>query len=71
MLITLKKYLITGGTGSWGHALVAELLKGYDTGDILIYSRNEYLQVMMARQFTDPRVKYYLSPGSVEARSSL
>ena len=56
----MKKVLITGGSGSWGQVLTAKLLLNLDIEEIRIYSRNEYLQVMMARKFTDERVKFII-----------
>jgi UDP-N-acetylglucosamine 4,6-dehydratase/5-epimerase len=42
--------LITGGTGSWGHELVKQLLQK-NPKEIRILSRNEASQVAMQRQF--------------------
>ncbi|WP_438348475.1 SDR family NAD(P)-dependent oxidoreductase [Paenibacillus sp. FA6] len=42
--------LITGGTGSWGQALVQRLLE-LDPKEIRIFSRNESLQVEMQQAF--------------------
>ncbi|GAB6991069.1 SDR family NAD(P)-dependent oxidoreductase [Paenibacillus pini] len=42
--------LITGGTGSWGRALVARLLEE-EPKEIRIFSRNESLQVEMKQEF--------------------
>ncbi|MBW6441645.1 polysaccharide biosynthesis protein, partial [Patescibacteria group bacterium] len=44
--------LITGGTGSWGHELVTQLLKKYEPKEIRIYSRGEHKQVEMRREFS-------------------
>lgn len=47
-----KKVLITGGTGSWGHELVKQLIEKYPSvQEIRIYSRNEHKQVDMKREF--------------------
>lgn len=54
-----KKILITGGTGSWGKCLTKYLLKN-GAKEILIFSRNEYLQVLMQREFNDKRLKFIL-----------
>jgi UDP-N-acetylglucosamine 4,6-dehydratase/5-epimerase len=54
-----KKILITGGTGSLGHALTTRLLKeGVDT--IRIFSRNENKQITMESEFDDDRLRYLL-----------
>ncbi len=44
--------LITGGTGSWGHELVKQLLEKYpNIKEIRIYSRGEHKQVEMKKEF--------------------
>lgn len=56
-----KTILITGGTGSWGHELVKQLLKNYSPKEIRIYSRGEHKQVEMKREFNnDPRLKFII-----------
>lgn len=47
-----KKILITGGTGSLGHALVRRLFDK-SIKKIIIYSRDEYKQSVMAKEFSD------------------
>lgn len=60
--ITDKILLITGGTGSWGHALVRELLALGKKGprEIRIYSRGEHKQVEMKIEFPDPRIQFII-----------
>jgi UDP-N-acetylglucosamine 4,6-dehydratase/UDP-glucose 4-epimerase len=54
-----KKILITGGTGSLGHALTRRLLKTkVDT--IRILSRNENKQVQMQSKFSDDRLRFFI-----------
>ena len=54
-----KKILITGGTGSLGHALTRRLLTmGVDT--IRIFSRNESKQVHMYEEFQDKRLRFLI-----------
>ena len=36
-----KKILITGGTGSFGHAFVDRILKKYNPEKVVIFSRDE------------------------------
>lgn len=55
-----KKILITGGTGSWGTTLVRLLLDNYNPKEIIIYSRSELKQVLMARNFADTRIKFII-----------
>jgi len=57
-----KKILLTGGTGSFGHAFVETLLEQYNPQTIRIYSRNEKNQVDMKRNFcNDKRLKHLLN----------
>ena len=52
--------LITGGTGSWGHELVKKLL-AFKPKEIRIFSRNEFAQVKMKREFSDnPNLKFVI-----------
>ena len=53
------KYLITGGTGTLGEALVKRLLHE-DVEEIRVFSRDEYKQSEMARKNKDKRVTYWL-----------
>ena len=39
--------LVTGGTGSFGHAFIARLLKDYRPKKIIVYSRDEWKQYEM------------------------
>jgi UDP-N-acetylglucosamine 4,6-dehydratase/5-epimerase len=49
-LFTNKTIMVTGGTGSWGHELVAQLLDK-DPKEIRIFSRNETGQVSTKQKF--------------------
>ena len=52
--------LITGGTGSWGHELVKNLLT-FQPKEIRVFSRNEFAQVKMKRAFSDnPILKFVI-----------
>ena len=55
-----KIILITGGTGSFGKACVKRLLEAHDPAAIRIYSRDELKQWEMAREFNDPRVRFFI-----------
>ena len=63
-----KKLLITGGTGSFGNAVVEKFLKE-DIDEIRIFSRDEKKQDDMRRAIIDKRIKYYL--GDVKDTESL
>lgn len=56
----MKKVLITGGTGSFGQAFTADLLKN-GVERIVIYSRGEHKQEEMARRFiNDPKLRFFI-----------
>ena len=53
--------LITGGTGSFGHAFVPMTLEKYNPNRLVIYSRDEMKQWEMAKLFKDdPRVRFFI-----------
>jgi len=54
-----KKILITGGTGSLGHALTRRLLQK-NVKTIRILSRNESKQIEMESKFNDDRLRFFL-----------
>ena len=56
-----NKYLITGGTGSFGKTVTRALLKKEDTAEIRIFSRDETKQdALRTRYMLEPRVKFYI-----------
>ena len=62
--------LVTGGTGSFGHAFVPMALEKYDPERIIIYSRDEMKQWEMAKLFAgDKRVRFFI--GDVRDRDRL
>jgi len=62
--------LITGGTGSFGHAFIPMTLKLYNPKRLVIYSRDEMKQWEMAKLFKDdPRVRFFI--GDVRDRDRL
>lgn len=48
-----KTILITGGTGSFGNHFVDYILKNYQPKKIIIYSRDEYKQFVMADKYKE------------------
>lgn len=54
-----KKILITGGTGSFGRAVVTHLLDT-DAEEIRIFSRDELKQELMRIELDNPRVSFYI-----------
>ncbi len=56
-----KSILITGGTGSFGHAFVSMTLSRYNPKRIAIYSRDEMKQWEMAKIYkNDDRVRFFI-----------
>jgi UDP-N-acetylglucosamine 4,6-dehydratase/5-epimerase len=56
-----KSILITGGTGSFGHAFVSMTLKKYNPRRVVIYSRDEMKQWEMAKIYVDDsRVRFFI-----------
>jgi UDP-N-acetylglucosamine 4,6-dehydratase/5-epimerase len=52
--------LITGGTGSLGHALTRDLLTRSDIDKIIILSRDELKQYEMGKKFPDERMRFFV-----------
>lgn len=48
-----KVILITGGTGSFGHKFVEMVFKQYKPKKVIIYSRDEFKQDLMKKEFKD------------------
>ena len=69
----MKSILITGGTGSLGHALTAEILQRFPKiHRLVIFSRDELKQYEMAQKFSGqsfPAMRYFI--GDVRDRSRL
>lgn len=61
--------LITGGTGSFGNALVRRMVNSDRFSEIRILSRDEKKQDDMRKFFNDDRLKFYI--GDVREKSSL
>ena len=63
-----KTLLITGGTGSFGNAVLRRFLDS-DIREIRIFSRDEKKQDDMRHQLQNPKVKFYI--GNVRDRQSV
>lgn len=63
-----KTLLITGGTGSFGNAVLRRFLDS-DIKEIRIFSRDEKKQDDMRHALQNPKVKYYI--GNVRDKSSV
>lgn len=64
-----KIVLVTGGTGSWGHELVKQLLT-HNPKQIRIFSRNESVQFTMKQEF-DNNPKLHFIIGDIKEKESL
>src|SRR5688500_3016178 len=63
-----KSILITGGTGSFGKQCVKTLLERYSPQRLIIFSRDEFKQCEMQRQFNAPCMRYFLGDVRDKAR---
>jgi len=54
-----KNFLITGGTGSFGHAFIRKIIK-FRPPKIIVYSRDEFKQSEMAREFDYEGMRFIL-----------
>lgn len=56
-----KSVLITGGTGTFGSAMVKHLLDNTKVAKVIVFSRDEYKQSQMAHRFkNNPRLNFFL-----------
>jgi UDP-glucose 4-epimerase len=68
MMFTKKKLLITGGTGTFGNAVLHRFLQT-DISEIRIFSRDEKKQHDMRLAYNNPKLKFYI--GDVRRPESL
>ena len=54
-----KKIMITGGTGSFGNAVLHRFLNT-DIKEIRIFSRDEKKQEDMRKYYNNPKIKFYI-----------
>src|SRR5690606_23180736 len=69
MKIQNKTLLITGGTGSFGNAVMSRFLETDHFKEIRIFSRDEKKQDDMRKRYHNPKLKFYL--GDVRDLSSV
>jgi FlaA1/EpsC-like NDP-sugar epimerase len=62
------RFLVTGGTGSFGQTMVRRLLKA-GAAEVRVFSRDEAKQDAMRNQLRDGRVRYYI--GDIRNADSL
>ena len=61
--------LVTGGTGSFGHAFVRHLFRHHKPRRVVVYSRDELKQYEMQQVFDQPQMRYFI--GDVRDRERL
>jgi UDP-N-acetylglucosamine 4,6-dehydratase len=61
--------LVTGGTGSFGHAFVRSLFAKHKPSRVAVYSRDELKQLEMRQGFNPPQMRYFI--GDVRDRERL
>ena len=66
-----KSILITGGTGSFGKKFTLKVLEEHNPHKIIIYSRDEYKQYMMQKEFEEHREKLRFLIGDVRDKERL
>lgn len=60
-MLSNRSILITGGTGSFGHAFVPVTLARYNPRRLVVYSRDEMKQWEMAKLYgSDDRVRFFI-----------
>lgn len=66
-----KAILITGGTGSFGKAFAKYVLEHYSPKKIIIYSRDEFKQLLMQNEFKQYKEKMRFFIGDVRDKERL
>lgn len=64
-MLNNKTILVTGGTGSFGKCFTKYVLENYNPKKIIIYSRDEFKQWMMANEFKEHKEKLRFFIGDV------
>lgn len=67
----MKSVVVTGGTGTFGQAVIERLLRSDEIEKIAVYSRDEQKQEAMARRITDDRLRFFIGDVRDEARLRL
>ena len=60
-MLEQSSILITGGTGSFGHAFVPMTLEKYNPKRLVVFSRDEIKQWEMAKLYADDnRIRFFI-----------
>lgn len=70
-MLNNKTILVTGGTGSFGKAFTKYVLENYNPKKIIIYSRDEFKQWMMANDFKEHKEKLRFFIGDVRDKERM
>ena len=70
-MLNNKTILVTGGTGSFGNEFTKYVLEHYNPKKIIIYSRDEYKQFVMANKFKKYKDKLRFFIGDVRDKERL
>ena len=66
-----KTVLITGGTGTFGHAFAERLIRDNQVKKLIVFSRDEFKQHQMERNMPDPNKKLRFFIGDVRDKERL
>lgn len=66
-----KTILITGGTGSFGNHFISYILSHYKPKKLIIYSRDEYKQFVMADKYREQKGIFRFFIGDVRDKERL
>jgi UDP-N-acetylglucosamine 4,6-dehydratase/5-epimerase len=55
-----KSILVTGGTGSFGRKFARHVLDNLQPKRLVVFSRDEFKQYQMSKEFDDPRIRFFL-----------
>lgn len=70
-MLNNRSILITGGTGSFGKKFVKKVLRSYNPKKVIIYSRDEYKQYLMKKEFCDFKNKLRFFIGDVRDKERM
>ena len=63
--------LVTGGTGSFGHAFVREVLRTQNPRRLIVYSRDELKQYEMQQEFRQDEMRFFMNAAQAVLKEGL